>query len=82
MLKKDTLSDNFDIVCAAIVRYRNQSTTNPLPKELVNFRNVPCSSHVHDISVNETSIETGGKNIKLSTEFKDGKSGVVKINNQ
>lgn len=41
---------------------------------------MPCSSHVHDISVNETSIQVqDNKHIRLSAEFKNNKSGSVVI---
>ena len=78
-MKKELPTDHFNVVCSIIARNHSLSTGNPLPSELLNFRNARNTIHKHTISVKETFIE-GEHKFKSQVEFKDQYNGVAKIN--
>lgn len=49
LLKKDSATDHFSIASAVIARYHQGASQVNLPSPLLNFRNVPASSHNHVI---------------------------------
>ena len=57
LLQKEDPSDPFNIVSSIIARQHSLSSSNPLPADLFNFRNVRNTTHRHTISVKETFIQ-------------------------